>query len=126
MASNGEELLGELYERDHLTFEELERLDLSVVTEDGETVPTEELRGKIFRLVDRDEPSGYVVRNMETTGEAATLCYLRLLVHAKNVRHPNRTVVGEATRAVQRPVRTTVVGRTGRWESARRPVQLAW
>ena len=77
MASNGRAILGELYERDHLTFEELERLDLSVVTEDGETVPTEELRGKIFRLVDRDEPSGYVVRNMEISGEATSLCHLQ-------------------------------------------------
>jgi hypothetical protein len=34
-------------------------------------------RGKIFRIVDRDEPSGYVVRNVETTGEGTTLCYLQ-------------------------------------------------
>src|SRR5215208_1515550 len=33
--------------------------------------------GKIFRIVDRDEPSGYMVRNMETTGEGTTLCYLQ-------------------------------------------------
>jgi hypothetical protein len=77
MASNGKELLGERYERDHLTYEEFVDLDLRVVTENGETVPTEELRGKIFRIVDRDEPSGYVVRNMETTGEGTTLCYLQ-------------------------------------------------
>jgi hypothetical protein len=50
---------------------------LTVVTEKGETVPPEELQGKIFRIADRDEPSGYVVRNMETTGEGTTLCYLR-------------------------------------------------
>jgi len=48
-----------------------------VVTEKGETVSLEELRGKIFRIVDRDEPSGYVVRNMETTGEETSLCYLQ-------------------------------------------------
>ena len=77
MASNGRELLGERYEKDHLTYEEIDDLDLTVVTEDGETVPPEELRGKIFRIVDRDEPSGYVVRNMETTGESTTLCYLQ-------------------------------------------------
>ena len=77
MASNGRELLGELYERDHLTFEELEELDLSVVTEDGASVPPGELRGKIFRIADRDEPSGYVARNMEITGEGTTLCYLQ-------------------------------------------------
>jgi hypothetical protein len=77
MASNGKELLGERYERDHLTYEEIVDLDLRVVTENGETVPTEELRGNIFRIVDRDEPSGYVVRNMETTGEGTTLCYLQ-------------------------------------------------
>ncbi len=77
MVSNGKELLGEHYERDHLTYEEMEDLDLAVVTENGETVSSEELRGKIFRIVDRDEPSGYVVRNMETTGEGTTLCYLQ-------------------------------------------------
>jgi hypothetical protein len=77
VSSNGKELLGERYERDHLTNEEIEGLDLRVVTENGETVSPEELRGKIFRIVDRDEPSGYVVRNMETTGEGTTLCYLQ-------------------------------------------------
>ena len=60
-----------------MTYEEIEDLDLRVVAENGETVSAEELRGKIFRIVDRDEPSGYVVRNMETTGEGTTLCYLQ-------------------------------------------------
>ena len=60
-----------------MTNEEIEGLDLRVVTEKGETVSPEELRDKIFRIVDRDEPSGYVVRNMETTGEGTTLCYLQ-------------------------------------------------
>jgi ribosomal protein S24E len=77
MLSNGKELLGELYGRDHLTYEEIEDLELTVVTENGETVSSEELRGKIFRIVDRDEPSGYVVKNMETTGEGTTLYYLQ-------------------------------------------------
>ena len=77
MLSNGKELLGELYGRDHLTYEEIEDLELTVVTENGETVSSEELRGMIFRIVDRDEPSGYVVRKMETTGEGTTLCYLQ-------------------------------------------------
>ena len=77
MASNGSELLQEHYEKDHLSHEEIENLDLKVVTENGETVPPEELRGKIFRIIDRDEPSGYVVRSMETKGEATTLCYLQ-------------------------------------------------
>ena len=55
MLSNGKELLGELYGRDHLTYEKIEDLELTVVTEKGETVSPEELRGKIFRVVDRDE-----------------------------------------------------------------------
>ncbi len=76
-ASNGKELLGERYDRDHLTNEEIEDVELTVVTEKGETVSPEELRGKIFRIADRNEPSGYVVRNMETTGEGTTLCYLQ-------------------------------------------------
>jgi hypothetical protein len=53
MLSNGKELLGELYGRDHLTYEAIEDLDLTVVTEKGESVSAEELRGKIFRIVDR-------------------------------------------------------------------------
>jgi hypothetical protein len=75
--SNGKELLGERYEREHLTYEEIEGLGLTVVTEKGETVSAGELRGKIFRIVDRNEPSGYVVRNMETAGEGTTLRYLQ-------------------------------------------------
>jgi hypothetical protein len=35
MVSNGKELLGERYERDHLTNEEIEDLDLTVLTEKG-------------------------------------------------------------------------------------------
>jgi hypothetical protein len=77
VASNGKELLGERYQMDHLTYEEIGDLGLTVVTENGEIVSPEELRGKIFRIVDPDEPSGYVVRNMETTGEGTTLCYLQ-------------------------------------------------
>lgn len=77
MASTGRELLGKHYEQDHLTYEEIEGLGLRVVTEDGRTIGPEELRGKIFRMVDRDEPSGYVVRNMESTGTSTVLCYLQ-------------------------------------------------
>ena len=60
MASNGKELLGERYDREPLTNEEIEDVELTVVTEKGETVSPEELRGKIFRIADRNEPSGYV------------------------------------------------------------------
>ena len=77
MASNGRELLGERYKRNHPTYEEIKYLDLTVVTENGETVPSEELRGRFFRIADCDEPSGYVVKNMETMGESTTLCYLQ-------------------------------------------------
>jgi len=69
--------LGEHYEEDHLSAEQIAELGLKVVTEDGLTVGSEELRGKIFRIMDRDEPSGYVVRNMETTGTSTVLCYLQ-------------------------------------------------
>jgi len=77
MASNGKELLREHYERGRLTYEQIGDLGLAVVTENGQTLLSEGLRGKISRIVDRDEPSGYVVKNMETTGEGTTLCYLR-------------------------------------------------
>ena len=77
MASHGRELLGEHYDDKHLTYEEIQELDLRVVTEKGETIPTQELRGKIFRIADRDDASGYVVSNMESTGTRTVLCYLQ-------------------------------------------------
>ena len=43
MASNGRELLGEHYEKDHPTYEEIEGLDLTVVTKSSEAVASEEL-----------------------------------------------------------------------------------
>ncbi len=58
MASSGKELLGEHYEEDHPSEEQIAQLGLKVVTEDGRAVGSEELRGKIFRIADGDEPSG--------------------------------------------------------------------
>jgi hypothetical protein len=58
MVTNGRELLGEHYGKDQLSYEEIACLDLRVVTEQGEAVPSEELQGKIFRIVDNDEPNG--------------------------------------------------------------------
>lgn len=77
MASTGRELLGEHYDDEHLTYEEVSELGLKVVTEDGETIPAEDIRGKIFRIVDRDDASGYVVSPTESTGTATILCYLQ-------------------------------------------------
>ena len=77
MASIGKELLGERYKDEHLTYEEIRELGLKVVTEKGETVPTDELQGKIFRIADKDDASGYVVSPTESTGTATVLCYLQ-------------------------------------------------
>ena len=77
MASTGKELLGERYKGEHLTYEEIRELGLKVVTEKGETVPTDELQGKIFRIADKDDASGYVVSPTESTGTATGLCYLQ-------------------------------------------------
>ncbi len=77
MASTGKELLGEHYDDEHLTYEEIRGLGLKVVTEKGETVPADELRGKIFRITDKDDASGYVVSPTESTGTATVLCYLQ-------------------------------------------------
>ena len=77
MASTGKELLGEHYGRDHLTYEEIEESNLEAVTGDGRTLARKDLRGRIFCIADRDEPSGYVVKSMESTGIGAVLCYLR-------------------------------------------------
>jgi hypothetical protein len=76
VASYGKELLGERYGRDHLTHEEIEALGLKAVTEKGEEVPAEQMRGKIFRIESPDDASGYVVREMETTGSPTVLSYL--------------------------------------------------
>jgi len=43
MASNGRELLGKHYEKDHPTYEEIEGLDLTVMRKSSETVASEEL-----------------------------------------------------------------------------------
>ena len=77
MASTGKELLGEHYDDEHLTYEEIRGLGLKVVTEKGETVPADELRGKIFRITDKDDASGYVVSPTESTGTATVICYLQ-------------------------------------------------
>jgi hypothetical protein len=77
MASTGRELLKNHYDDEHLSYEEIRELGLKVVTEKGETVPVEELQGKIFRIADRDDASGYVVSSMESTGTATVLCYLQ-------------------------------------------------
>jgi hypothetical protein len=77
MMSTGIELLGEHYNDEHLTYEEIRRLDLKVVTEKGEMVPTDELQGKIFRIADKDDASGYVVSPTESTGTATVLCFLQ-------------------------------------------------
>lgn len=77
VASTGREILGEHYDDEHLTYEEVRELGLKVVTEKGETIPTDELQGKIFRIADKDDASGYVVSPTETTGTATVLCYLQ-------------------------------------------------
>jgi hypothetical protein len=77
MANTGREILGEYYDDEHLTYEEIRGLGLKVVTEKGETVSTDALQGKIFRIADNDDASGYVVSPMETTGTATVLCYLQ-------------------------------------------------
>ncbi len=77
MASTGRELLGEHYDDEHLTYEEIQGLGLRVITQHGEAVPNEELRGKIFRIADKDDASGYVVSPTESTGTATILCYLQ-------------------------------------------------
>jgi len=78
MASTGRELLKDHYD-EHLTYEEIRELGLKVVTEEGETIPTEELRGKIFRIEDKNDASGYVVSPTESTGTRTVLCYLQAI-----------------------------------------------
>jgi hypothetical protein len=77
MASIGREILGDHYNDEYLTYEEIRGRGLKVVTEKGEAVSTDELQGKIFRIVDKDDASGYVVSSMETTGTATVLSYLQ-------------------------------------------------
>jgi hypothetical protein len=77
LATPGEELLGEYYGRDHLTYEEIGALHPRVVTGTGERVSEDELRGKVFCFEDKDEPSGFLARSTETTRQSTTLCYLQ-------------------------------------------------
>ena len=77
MASHGKELLGDHYDDEHLSYEEIQELGLIVVTEKGETMRAEDLQGKVFRIADRDDASGYVVSPMETTGTRRNLCFLQ-------------------------------------------------
>ena len=77
MATRGKELLGEFYDRDHLTYEEVRGLGPNAVTGDGDPVPQEEFQGKVFRFANRDDASGYGVRSMEETGQGTTLTYLQ-------------------------------------------------
>lgn len=77
MAGEGQRLLGAYYEKDHLTHAEIEELGLKVVTEKGEEIKPDEMRDKVFRFADRDEPSGYVVRSMEDEEAASNLSYLQ-------------------------------------------------
>src|SRR5215210_2063709 len=117
MLSNGKELLGELYGRDHLTYKEIEDLGLTVVTENGETVSAEQLRSKIFRIVDCDERSGYVVRNMETTGKARPSATFK-----RPLRRRSRLLGREADRYYSDLGRFSRMARGGlfpRWRSPR-------
>jgi hypothetical protein len=77
MAGEGQRLLGEYYDNDHLTHGEIDDLGLKVVTEKGEEIEPDEIQGKVFRIADRDEPSGYVVRSMEDEEAASDLSYLQ-------------------------------------------------
>ena len=77
MATQGRELLGQYYDKDYLTYEEVRELDLKAVTEDGEPVPQEEFQGKVFRFANRDDASGYLVKSAEETGGGTTLTYLQ-------------------------------------------------
>ncbi len=60
-----------------MTCEEITALGLGVVAEKGGSVPTDELRVKIFRIADKDEAGGYVVSPTESTETATVLCYLQ-------------------------------------------------
>jgi hypothetical protein len=77
MAGEGQRLLGEYYDKDHLTHGEIDELGLKVVTEKGEEIEPDALQDKVFRFADRDEPSGYVVRRMEDAEAATELSYLQ-------------------------------------------------
>ena len=50
---------------------------MKVVTEKGEEIEPDEMQDRIFRIADRDEPSGYVVRSMEDAEAATELSYLQ-------------------------------------------------
>ncbi len=47
------------------------------MAEDGEPVLQGEHQGKVFRFANRDETSGYGVRNVEETGQSVPPTYLQ-------------------------------------------------
>lgn len=77
MAGEGQRLLGKYYGKDRITHGEMEELGLKVVTAEGDEVQPEDLQGRVFRVEDADEPSGYVVRSMEDETAGHTLTYLQ-------------------------------------------------
>ena len=77
MATHGRELLGEHYDEDHPTYEQIEALASEGRARKCRGGSAEELQGKVLRIVNRDDTSGYVVKNMESTGTATVLCYLQ-------------------------------------------------
>ena len=72
--SYGKELLGESYWRDPLTHEGIGALGVKAVTEE---ILAEQMRHRIFRFEHFDDASGYVVREMETTGSPTVHSYLK-------------------------------------------------
>ena len=77
MAGEGQRLLGKYYGKDQITHGEIEELGLKVVTAEGREVQPEDLRDRVFRVEDPEEPSGYVVRSMEDETAGHTLAYLQ-------------------------------------------------
>jgi hypothetical protein len=70
----GKESSGERYGRDLLAHNKIEALDLKAVTEE---IKAEQMRHGIFRFENFDDASGYVAREMETTGSPIVLSYLK-------------------------------------------------
>ena len=77
MAAQGRELLGEYHDGGQLTQEQVRALGSMAVTQDGQPVSREEVRGKFFRFANRGDASGYPSWDVEETGQGAPLTFLQ-------------------------------------------------
>ena len=75
MAKQSEELLGKHHNGKLPTRGKVRKLGSEAATQNPTPVPQKEFQGEVFRFANRDDASGYLVRNMEETRGSTILTY---------------------------------------------------